>query len=55
MESVDAEDIGTVYAIKLRKMMPAIQGIMKRFLASFVALAPYSMANERVVPHYNNI
>lgn len=55
VESIDVEDTGTVYALKLRKMTQASQGIMKKFLASFLTLTPHSMATERVVSHYNNI
>ena len=55
VKSVDVEDTGTVYALKLRKMTQASQGIMKKFLASFLTLTPHSMATERVVSHYNNI
>ena len=55
VKSVDVEDTGTVYALKLRKMTQASQSIMKMFLASFLTLTPHSMATERVVSHYNNI
>lgn len=34
-ERVDAEDTGNVFALKLSKMLPASQGIMKKFLATF--------------------
>ena len=49
VKSVDVEDTGTVYALKLRKMTQASQGIMKKFLASFLTLTPHSMATERLV------
>ena len=55
MESVIVEDAGSVYALQLRKFKPKSKGIMKRFLASFLALAPHSMATERIIPHNNNI
>ena len=54
VKRVEVEDTGTVYALKLRKMTQASQGIMKKFLASFLTLTPHSMATERV-SHYNNI
>ena len=55
VKSTDVEDTGTVYALKLRKMTQASQGIMKKFLSSFLTLTPHSMATERVVSHNNNI
>ena len=55
VESIDIQDTGTAYALKLRLMTQSSQGIMKQFLASFLTLTPHSMATERVVSHYNNI
>ena len=52
---VDIQDVGTSYALRLRKMTQASCGLLKKFLAAFLTLAPHSMATERVVSHYNNI
>ena len=55
IKDIALEDTGSIYALKLRKMAQASQGVMKQFLASFLTLTPHSMATERVVSHYNNI
>ena len=55
IEDITVNDSGTVYALRLRKMTQASCGILKKLLASFLALTPHSMATERVVSHYNNI
>ena len=51
----DIQDIGTSYALRLRKMTQASCGLLKKFLAAFLTLTPHSMATERAVSHYNNI
>lgn len=55
MKEIALEDTGSVYALRLRKMTQASQGIMKKFFASFLTLIPHSMATEWAVSHYNNI
>ena len=55
IKDIALKDSGSIYALKLRKMTQASQGIMKKFIASFLTLAPHSMATERAVSHYNNI
>ena len=55
IKDIALEDTGSIYALKLRKMAQASQGVMKQFLASFLTLTPHSMATERAVSHYNNI
>ena len=55
IKEIALEDTGSIYALKLRKMAQASQGVMKQFLASFYTLTPHSMATERAVSHYNNI
>ena len=52
---VDIQDIGTSYALCLRKTTQASCGLLKKFFAAFLTLAPHSMATERAVSHYNNI
>ena len=49
------DDQGTFYALKLRKMIQSSSGLLKKFLASFLALSPHSIATERAVSHYNNM
>ena len=51
----DIQDIGTSYALRLRKMTQASCPLLKKFLAAFLTLTPHSMATERAVSHYNNI
>ena len=53
--SVDIQDIGTVYALRLRKMTQASCGVLKKFLVAFLTLTPHSTATERAVSHYNNV
>ena len=53
--SVDIQDIGTVYALRLRKMTQASCGLLKKFLAAFLTLTPHSSATERIVSYYNNV
>ncbi len=36
-------------------MTEASCGLLKKFLASFLALTPHSIATERAVSHYNNL
>ena len=48
-------DCGKSYALNLRKMTQASTGLLKMFLASFLAISPHRMATERAVSHYNNI
>ena len=55
LRDIALEDTGSIFALKLRKMAQAIQGVMKQFLASFLTLTPHSMATERAVSHYTNI
>ena len=55
IKDIGLEDTGSIYALKLRKMAQASQGVMKQLLASFLTLTPHSMATKRAVPHYNNI
>ena len=55
IKDIALEDTGSIYALKLRKMAQASQGVMKQFLASILTLTPHSMATERAVSHYNNI
>ena len=42
---VDIQDVGTSYALRLRKMTQASCGLLKKFRAAFLTLTPYSMAN----------
>ena len=42
---VDIQDVGTSYALRLRKMTQASCGFLKKFRAAFLTLTPYSMAN----------
>ena len=55
MKEIATEDTVSIYALNLRKMTQASQGVKKQFLASFFTLTPHSMATERAVSHYNNI
>ena len=55
IKDIALEDIGSIYALKLRKMAQASQGVMKQFLASYLTLTPDIMATERAVSHYSNI
>ena len=55
IKEIALEDAGDIYALKLRKMTQASQGVMKQFLASFLTLTPHSMPTERAVLHYKNI
>ena len=55
IKEIAAEDTGSIYALKLRKVTQASQGVMKQFLASFLTLTPRSMSTKRAVSHYNNI
>ena len=55
IKEIALEDTGSIYALRLRKMTQASQGVMKQFLGSFLTLTPHIMATERAVSHYNNI
>ena len=55
IKEIALEDSGSIYALEQRKMTQASQGIMEKYLASFLTLTPHSMATERAVSHYNNI
>lgn len=55
IDTIKAEDTGTFYALRLRKMTQASCGLLRKFLASFLTLTPHSMATERAVSHYNNL
>lgn len=55
IQHVEMEDTGTVYALRIRKMIQASVGLVKKFLASFLTVVPHSMATERAVSHYNNV
>ena len=55
VDFVDIQDIGTVYALRLRKMTQASCGLLKKFLAAFLTLTSHSMATDRAVSHYNNV
>ena len=43
IKDIALEDTGSIYALKLRKMAHANQGVMKQFLASFLTLTPHTM------------
>ncbi len=55
IDHIAVGDSGTSYALKLRKMTQASTGLLKMFLASFLAISPHILATERAVSHYNNI
>ena len=55
IDHISVSDCGKSYALKLRKMTQASTGLLKMFLASFLAISPHSMATERAVSNYYNI
>ena len=55
IQDIEIADQGTTFALRLRKMVRASDGLLKTPLASFLAVTPHSMATERAVSHYNRV